>query len=220
MVMIFGDDLRKERHAIGAYSIAALCCLATLFKPDTSVFGFIPLNFSIHPALSFYTLVTAQFLHLDVFHLIGNLIFLLSFGRSVENLVGTMNFIGTLIGIGAFAFVGSWLQAPNSPVPIIGISGSLSVLLGAYTVLFPRAKLRILPFLRFIWFRAWFFSVIWIGLQIWDAFTVGEKGVAYFTHIAGFIIGIVAGLAWKELALDTDRLIAQLSASESDNGSV
>ena len=85
--------------------------------------------------------------------------------------------------------------------------------MGAYTVIFPRAKLRIIPFLRIPPVRAWLFAAAWVAFQLSDAFFIGEAvgGIAYATHLAGFIIGIVAGIAWKEFALDTDRLIAELT---------
>lgn len=212
MVMVFGDNLHRQKPAIASYSIAGFCVVATALAPDVSTLGFVPLNFSLHPAVYSYTLVTAQFLHSDIVHLVGNLLFLMAFGRSFENLIGPVKFAFALIGLGAFAFLGSWLLSPDSPVPIIGISGSLSFLLGAYTVVFPRAKLRIIPFLRVPWLRAWAFSCLWLGLQLRDMFAIGEggAGIAYPTHIGGFIIGLVAGVAWKELALDTDRLIAEV----------
>ena len=69
-------------------------------------------------------------------------------------------------------------------------------------------SIRTLPYMR-----AWLFAAAWVALQIWDAVAVGElaSGIAYATHLAGFVIGLVAGAAWKEFALDTDRLIAELT---------
>jgi membrane associated rhomboid family serine protease len=86
-------------------------------------------------------------------------------------------------------------------------------LIGSYAVIFPRAKMRVIPFLRVPYLRAWVFALSWVALQLWDAIFVGESagGIAYGTHLGGFAIGLIAGLVWKELALDTDRLIAELS---------
>jgi membrane associated rhomboid family serine protease len=85
--------------------------------------------------------------------------------------------------------------------------------MGAYTIVFPKAKLRIIPLLRVPYLRAWQFATAWVALQLWDAVAVGERagGIAYATHLGGFVIGLVAGVAWKEFALDTDRLIAELT---------
>jgi membrane associated rhomboid family serine protease len=216
MVMAFGDDLHKEKYSVATYSIALLCSIMTLLVPDFSKLGFIPVNFSLHPAISLYTLVTAQFLHVGSLHLLGNLFFLVAFGRSLETLIGPLRFAFALIGLGAFSFLGSWILSPASTVPIVGISGSLSLLLGAYTVIFPRAKIRILPFLRVLWLRAWVFSCLWLGMQLRDMFLLGEdqSQIAYATHIAGFIIGLVAGAVWREMALDTDRLIAKVYSKD------
>nr|CUV26848.1 conserved membrane protein of unknown function [Ralstonia solanacearum] len=220
MVVVFGDNLRRKRVAVATYSIAAVCAVATFagMTLDASAeiiraFAFVPVDFSRHPVVSLYTLLTAEFVHSGLVHLVGNLIFLVAFGRSIENLVGPFVFAAAFVGLGALSFLGSWLIGPASHVPIVGASGALSLLMGAYTVVFPKAKLRIIPFLRVPYLRAWQFSAAWLALQIWDALAVGElaSGIAYATHLAGFVIGLVAGVAWKEFALDTDRLIAELT---------
>ncbi|MGH7174901.1 MAG: rhomboid family intramembrane serine protease [Minisyncoccia bacterium] len=221
MVLVFGDDLHRKRTSVATYMIAAACIAVTaieISRPQGTseidrLFAFVPIEFSLHPAASLYTLVTAEFVHAGLLHLVGNLVFLVAFGRSIENLIGPILFLAGFIGLGALSFLGSWLLSPASPIPIIGASGALSFLMGAYTVIFPKAKLRIIPFLRVPYVRAWLFSAAWIAFQIWDGFFVGEQlgGVAYATHFGGFIIGLVAGIAWKEFALDTDRLIAELT---------
>lgn len=216
MVMVLGDNLRRNKPAIATYVIATLCIISFFLVANIELLAFVPLGFSLHPALSFYRLITAQFLHANLLHLSGNLVFLLAFGRSIENLIGTRLFAVTYVGLGALSFLGSWLIGPDSRVPIIGASGALSFLLGAYTAVFPFAKLRIIPFLRRPYLRTWFFAGAWLALQLWDMATVGEtvSGVAYATHLGGFLIGIAAGIAWKEFALDTDRLIGELTQGE------
>jgi membrane associated rhomboid family serine protease len=173
----------------------------------------VPIDFSRRPVLSLYTLFTAEFVHSGLAHLVGNLIFLVGFGRSIENLVAPALFAAGFIGLGALSFLGSWLIGPASHVPIIGASGALSFLVGAYTIVFPKPKLRIIPFLRAPYMRAWQFAGAWVALQMWDAVALGElaSGIAYATHLGGFVIGLVAGAVWKEFALDTDRLIAELT---------
>jgi membrane associated rhomboid family serine protease len=221
MVSVFGDNLHRKRISVATYIIAAACIVVTaieISQPQTTpdidrLFAFIPIEFSLHPAASLYTLVTAEFVHTGILHLVGNLVFLVAFGRSIENLIGPKLFLAAFVGLGAFSFLGSWLLSPASPIPIIGASGALSFLIGAYTVIFPKAKLRIIPFLRVPYVRAWLFSAAWIAFQVWNGLFVGERlgGVAYATHIGGFIIGLVGGIAWKEFALDTDRLISELT---------
>ena len=220
MVFVFGDNLHR-RCIVVTYAIAAICVAVTVVEsiwPDTAaeidrLFAFVRIEFSLHPVKSSYTLVTAEFVHLGLVHLVGNLVFLIAFGRSIENLVGHTTFTAAFVGLGALSFLGSWLLSPASHVPIIGASGALSFLMGGYAIIFPRAKLRIIPFLRIPYMRAWFFAAVWVALQISDALSIGEVvgGIAYATHLGGFIIGLVAGVAWKEFALDTDRLIAELT---------
>jgi membrane associated rhomboid family serine protease len=92
MVMVFGDNLHRRRTAFATYAIALVCLTATLIEmsaPGASAeinrtFAFVPLKFSLHSAASAYTLITAEFFHSGLVHLIGNLIFLLAFGRSIE----------------------------------------------------------------------------------------------------------------------------------------
>jgi membrane associated rhomboid family serine protease len=216
MVLVFGDNLSRKHICFATYIIACLCGVATFVgasAPIVQALSFVPINFSMHPVASLYTLFTAEFLHSGLLHLIGNLVFLVAFGRSIENLVGSATFAAAFVGLGALSFLGSWLIGPASHIPIIGASGALSFLMGAYTILFPKAKLRIVPFLRLPYLRAWLFATAWVALQLWDALAIGENagGVAYATHLAGFVIGLVAGVGWKEFALDTDRLIAELT---------
>jgi membrane associated rhomboid family serine protease len=216
VVLVFGDNLRRKRVAYAIYAIACVCAAATFAAASTPIvrtFAFVPIDFSIHPAASLYTLFTAEFLHSGLLHLIGNLVFLLAFGRSIENLVGAAMFTAAFVGLGALSFLGSWLIGPASHIPIIGASGALSFLMGAYAIVFPKAKLRIVPFLGLLYLRAWLFAAAWVALQLWNALAVGENagGVAYATHLAGFVIGLVAGVCWKEFAFDTDRLIAELT---------
>jgi membrane associated rhomboid family serine protease len=220
MVVVFGDNLRRKRVAIATYILAAFCVVATVATMTLDAgpeiirtFAFVPINFSQHPVLSLYRLLTAVFIHSGLVHLVGNLIFLVAFGRSIENLIGAAPFTAAFVGFGALSFLGSWLIAPASHVPIIGASGALSFLMGAYTIVFPKAKLRIIPFLRVPYLRAWLFATTWITLQICDAVLVGElaSGVAYATHLGGFVIGLITGATWKEFALDTDRLIVELT---------
>jgi membrane associated rhomboid family serine protease len=221
MVVAFSDNLQRRRTPFITFLVAFLCTSINaliVFVPEIAeiayrYFAFVPKNFSIKPAY-FYTLVTAEFLHAGWAHLIGNLIFLFAFGRSIEDLVGRMPFLLSFVSLGGLAFIGSWLMNPGSPIPIVGMSGALSFLIGTYTVVFPRAKLRLFPFLRTVNLRAWLFSLIWLAMQIWSAFASGEAdGTAYNTHLAGFAIGVVAGMAWKELALDTDQLIDELKGN-------
>ncbi|MCD5397650.1 rhomboid family intramembrane serine protease [candidate division NPL-UPA2 bacterium] len=142
------------------------------------------------------TLITSIFLHGSFSHIVFNLLFLWIFGPSVEDKVGRWRFlffylltgvIGTLIHIAA---------EPCSTVPLIGASGAIAGIMGAYLMLFPRAKILCLIFIwiipRFIRLPAVIFLGLWIALQLWNAYTIpqGISAVAWFAHIGGFFSGL------------------------------
>ena len=92
MVLVFGDNLHRKRTSVATYGIAAACVAVTVAEislPEATIaidrlFAFVPIEFSLHPAVSLYTLVTAEFLHSGILHLVGNLVFLIAFGRWIR----------------------------------------------------------------------------------------------------------------------------------------
>ncbi|MBU3638194.1 rhomboid family intramembrane serine protease [Polynucleobacter sp. AP-RePozz3-80-G7] len=180
---------------------------------------FVPILFSLKPVVYSYTLITATFLHTGFWHLFGNVMFFLAFARTLERLFGTLVFLSAYVFIGALAFIGDWILNPNSLTPIVGSSGAVSFLMGVYLMLFPKSKLRLIitipPFYKRFWISAYIFLLLWIGLQAYDILTdKGQSGVAYATHIFGFIVGVIAAMAWKEMAPDTDRKLGELMEKE------
>lgn len=220
----FGYKRNGEGWPIATWSITATTCLIYLISSsDTSVMevlvgtlGFVPLQFSLHPAANLHRLITAEFLHLDAFHLLGNLIFLVSFGRAVEGALGRLSFAAAFIGLGALSFLGSWLADPASPIPIIGNSGAIAFLLGGYALLFPQARIRLLVFFKWPFIPTWLFATIWFCGQIILAIWSGEaaSGVAYYTHIAGFCLGGVAAACWLEFGIDTHKRISRIAGTQ------
>jgi len=145
------------------------------------------------------SLVTALFIHADWLHLTGNLLFLLIFGLPAERALGGARLLWLFLLAGALANLAAVfvLDVPRSVV--IGCSGAVSALIGAYLVLFPRAKLGfVVPlgiFLEFVRTPASLMIGVWAALQL--AFTVvgpGFGAVAWTAHAAGFLIGMVYGL--------------------------
>lgn len=223
-MLAFGDNLSHRGWPIATWVITLITSVvyvasassAVLMEQLIAAFGFVPLHFSINPASNLYTLVTAEFLHLDAIHLLGNLIFLLSFGRAVEGAIGSLRFAAAFVSLGALGFLGSWLASPDFAGPIIGNSGAVSFLLGGYMLLFPRAHIRLLPIFAWPYFPAWLFASLWVGGQVVGALTIGEavSGVAYYTHIAGLLLGGVAAACWREFGTDTQRRIADIDGSQ------
>jgi membrane associated rhomboid family serine protease len=152
--------------------------------------------------LRFARLVTALFIHADWIHLTTNLLFLIIFGVPAERALGAGRFLTLFVLGGALAkFAGALtLAATNSP--IIGSSGAVSSVVGAYLALYPRARLGlVLPlgfFLEFVRVPASLLIGFWALLQIVFTYVGPAFGaVAWWTHIAGFFIGIVLALIWK-----------------------
>lgn len=144
------------------------------------------------------TLITSMFLHANLLHVAGNMLFLWIFGNNVEDKLGELKF---LIVYFASGIGGSLLQihiTPDSTVPMLGASGAISGLLAAYVLYFPRARILtfVVPFFIFT-LPAYVFIGYWIGLQALNAFlNIGAigGGVAFFAHVGGFGTGLILAL--------------------------
>jgi membrane associated rhomboid family serine protease len=141
-------------------------------------------------------LVTALFLHADWAHLVGNLVFLLIFGLPAERAMGPWRFLGLFLLGGAVANLAAALTIGAPDRIIIGASGAVSAVIGAYLALFPRAKLGVvLPlglFLEFVRAPASLLIGIWALLQVVFAYIGPTLGaVAWWAHLAGFAFGVV-----------------------------
>ncbi|MFO1506579.1 MAG: rhomboid family intramembrane serine protease [Lysobacterales bacterium] len=145
-------------------------------------------------------LVTALFIHADWLHLTGNLLFLVIFGVAAERVLGTTRFLVLFVIGGALANLIGALTLAGTNAPIVGSSGAVSAVVGAYLALFPRARLGlVLPlglFLEFVRVPAALLIGFWVVLQLLFTFIGPAFGaVAWWTHVSGFAIGIVFALA-------------------------
>lgn len=141
------------------------------------------------------TLVTGLFLHGDAMHLIGNMVYLYIFGDNVEDSLGHGRFVAFYLLCGIAASLAHVFSDPGSVVPLIGASGAIGGVLGAYLLLHPRARIMVLlPFFVPIRVSALLLIGAWFGLQIvGSALSEGadEGGIAFWAHIGGFLAGIV-----------------------------
>jgi len=140
---------------------------------------------------------TSMFLHGGWLHLIGNMWFFWIFGNNIEDSVGHFKFVVFYLLCGIAAAAAQVLSAPDSRLPMIGASGAISGVLGAYLLLFPRARvLAVVPiwiFLRFIYVPAWLMLIFWFVLQLfsgWATLRVTQGGVAFWAHVGGFVAGL------------------------------
>ena len=159
-----------------------------------------PPEFAKTPVLS---VLTAMFLHGGWLHLLGNMLFLYVFGNNVEDRFGRLRFLLFYLACGYAATYGYALFSPNSEAPLVGASGAIAGVLGAYLVLFPRAKVwSLLTFLYFLPVRlpAWLVLGFWFVLQYGyfrGAGLAGGEGVAYGAHVIGFVVGAFLVIALR-----------------------
>ena len=155
------------------------------------------------------TVFTSMFLHVNLIHLAGNMIYLWIFGNNIEDKLGRFWFIGFYLLGGVAAVVTQVLIDPTSEVPMIGASGAISAVLGAYLVLFPGARILSLVFLGFFYQLIEVPAVLvlgfWFVLQLIDGIaslgmTDASGGVAFFAHIGGFVFGALVGLVVRAVA--------------------
>ncbi len=177
-------------------------------------YAFVPAEFFAQPAAHLTTLITSAFMHGGLSHLVSNMIFLLVFGDNVEDRMGKVGYTLFYLGGAAFATLLHGLFERSSPVPLVGASGAISAVLGAYILMFPRQQVMtfipplFLPWLvlsvffpvrRFfaLWLPAWIYIGYWALVQFWEA-GMGlvntpietEQQVAWWAHVGGFLFGL------------------------------
>ena len=142
-------------------------------------------------------LLTSMFLHGGWMHLIGNMWFLWIFGNNVEDSMGRLRFIAFYLLTGLAAALGQVIASPASIIPMVGASGAISGVMGAYLVLYPRVRVYTLVpifiFFTSIALPAWAMIGYWFIIQVVSGlFSSGDMGgVAFWAHIGGFVAGVV-----------------------------
>ncbi|GIS54955.1 rhomboid family intramembrane serine protease [bacterium] len=157
-----------------------------------STFAFVPYEFKL------FTIFTSMFMHGGLMHIIGNMWFLYIFGDNVESILGHVRFLLFYLFCGIGAAVAQFLIQPDSTTPMVGASGAIAGVLGAYMIKFPKARVHVLAVI-FIFITTivvpaqlvlglWFLMQLSGGLGSLGFDTTG--GIAWFAHIGGFIVGI------------------------------
>ena len=210
------ETRRQPRLHWAAVLLVGLCVvtfvvLALMPPPRRITFllewGTIPANiFDAHQPIwqqlrdpSLFRLVTALFIHVAWLHLLSNLLFLMIFGVPAERTLGSLRFLMLFLLGGVVANLAGALSLAGVVRPIIGCSGAVSAVLGAYVSLFPRARLGlVLPlgfYLEFVRVPAFLLIGIWALLQLLFSY-VGPSygGYAWWTHVAGFLFGVLFAL--------------------------
>lgn len=145
---------------------------------------------------AYHTLVTSVFLHGGFMHLAGNMLFLFIFGDNLEEQLGHVGFALFYLASGVGAALAQYVVEPWSPVPLIGASGAIAGVMGAYLLFFPKARVDVLIwiifFVRILPVPAWIMLGLWFALQVIYGLAVDTSagGVAYWAHSGGFAIGL------------------------------
>lgn len=173
----------EERAFLAAYSMVPA-------HVGSALTGGAPLLPSMLP------LLTSMFLHGGWMHLIGNVWFLSIFGDNVEDELGHGVFLLFYLACGVIAALAQFLSDPGSAIPMVGASGAIAGVMGAYLIRFPRARVTVwLPI--FIVFGptfalpAFLMLTYWLGIQVMSGWSAGDQGgVAWWAHIGGFVAGV------------------------------
>ena len=144
------------------------------------------------------TIFTSMFLHANILHLGGNMLYLWIFGNNIEDVMGHGRFVLFFLLVGGMAAFTHAAVAPSSTLPMIGASGAISGILGAYVLLFPYVRVKVLIPIGIFPYIVHVSAIVvlgfWIVVQMLNAiFNLGgmEGGVAWFAHVGGFLAGLV-----------------------------
>lgn len=211
------DDIQSHRVPFVNYGLMALCTLAFWleFNPNIEIdslfqqFGLVPQRATRLAAAGNYwhpgfwlPFVTSMFLHGGFAHFLGNMLFLWIFGDNVEDRFGHLGYIGFYLLGGMVAGFAHLLSNPDSTIPTIGASGAIAAVMGAYFVLYPRARvLTLLIFIiiprtfsvpAYVYLAMWFGWQVLFGTATLSASGAETGGVAWWAHAGGFAFGVLA----------------------------
>jgi membrane associated rhomboid family serine protease len=140
------------------------------------------------------TLITSMFLHGGLMHLLGNMLFLWVLGDNVEDALGHRRYVVFYLVCGVLAALAHAAMEPGSTIPMVGASGAISGVMGAYLVLHPKARIKVLVSYFIVWLPAFVVLGVWIVFQVISAGAAAGGaggGVAWWAHIGGFLAGML-----------------------------
>ncbi len=200
-----GDDNSTRRtfpiitYALIAVNVAVF--LLELSNGDAFInqWSFVPARFAANPGAQFLTIFSSMFMHAGWIHLGGNMLYLFIFGDNVEDRLGHLKYLVFYLLCGLIATFSQYMFNLGSQVPNLGASGAIAGVLGAYIIMFPGERVRVLLGYAVVQMSALVVIGFWIILQFLSSlstFTASSQtgsggGVAYFAHIGGFLAGII-----------------------------
>jgi membrane associated rhomboid family serine protease len=191
---------------VGLIAANALAFLYELQLTRPELQSFVQ-TFGVVPAyFTWPTLFTSMFLHEGWMHLLGNMLYLWIFGDNVEDRLGHFGYAIFYLASGAAAALGQVVVSGDSTIPMIGASGAIAGVMGAYFVMYPHSRVLTVVFLLFfmdmVEIPAIFFLGIWFVKELFSGVgSLGARslsgGVAFWAHITGFAVGATTGLVWR-----------------------
>lgn len=213
MFFPFRDDNPHTKTPVVTWSLIAICLAVTVWQTTlddnaaniaiysfgimpADLFGLAELNPVITPLPAWMTIFSYMFFHGGWLHLGGNMLYLWVFGDNVEVSMGSGRFLLFYLACGVIAALTQSIAAPGSTIPMVGASGAVAGVLGAYFILHPRANIKVL-----VWLIIFIFTInvpAWIVLGFWflgqlisqAGVDMTKPGVAFLAHIGGFLAGI------------------------------
>jgi membrane associated rhomboid family serine protease len=204
MFPIGDDNTARRSQPVVTYALIALNVLfffveLSAGEPFIDRWAFIPRRFGMDPAGTIPTIFTAMFMHAGWLHLGGNMLYLWIFGDNIEDRFGPVKFLIFYLACGIAATLAQYYVSPGSRIPNVGASGAIAGVLGAYLLMFPHARVRVLVYNQIVAMPAILVLGFWIALQIFAGagalFTTAQSedvgGVAYMAHVGGFVAGLL-----------------------------
>ena len=215
MIFPIGDDnIKGGYYPTISYGILLANVLVFVYEfvlvPDqayaiTMTYGAIPAE--IMKGEDMHTLFTSMFLHGGIWHLLSNMLFLWIFADNIEAVIGSRRFILFYLLGGLAAHALHIYLYPASTIPTVGASGAIAAVLGAYLVMFPSSRVKLLFIVFPFRVPAFLFLGFWIvnqwisGTSTLSEMNTESAGIAYWAHIGGFVFGVIAGFYYRATGL-------------------
>ena len=202
MLFPIGDD-NSTRRTFPLVTVLLILANVLFFivelalgEPFIIKWSFVPQRFLANPAAELVTLFTSMFMHAGWLHIAGNLLYLWIFGDNVEDRFGRVRFLVFYLACGLAATFAQMAFNMHSEIPNLGASGAIAGVLGAYLLLFSRARVKVLLGLRIVQLPALVVIGLWIVLQVFSGIgsimsATDQGGIAYMAHIGGFVAGCI-----------------------------
>ena len=210
------DDNPIGRNPLVTYTLIGRCIAVFLWQLGQNAdavaytYGMIPARLfgtaALPPDLDtvppWATVFTSMFLHSGWLHIGGNMLFLWIFGNNIEDVLGHVRYLLLYLLSGFAAAMGQALFDPASTIPMVGASGAIAGVLGAYLLIYPNANVHVLVLIiiivRIVTIPAWTMLGVWFGAQLLSGLmSKGGAGVAFWAHVGGFVAGVVLVLLMR-----------------------